>query len=142
MTVAALGPYCLGYWRGLPPVDSFRHMHDCISAWAEPLPRFVAINLVRVRSLTSLSDDLRREMARVQDSFAGKQLGLATVISERGFVAAAVRAVTSGVQLLSRGAFPQRVFGSADDGAAWAVSLLDAGIPPAALARALEALAS
>jgi hypothetical protein len=140
MTVAALGPYCLGYWRGLPDVESFRHMHTQVTAWSAPLPHFVAVNVVRVRSLTSVSDELRKEMARVQDSFAGKQLGLATVIAERGFVAAAVRAVTSGVQLLSRGAFPQRVFSSVDDGTAWAVSLLDAGIPAATVASALEEL--
>ena len=99
-------------------------MHQAISDWAEPTPPFVAINVVDLHSLVNVPDDVRKEIARVQESFSGKQLGLATVIPERGFFAAAVRAVAGAVQMISRAKFPQRVFGDVDEAIAWGVTLV------------------
>lgn len=124
MTVGAVGPFCLGRWRAVPDVEGFRAMQAAIATWAAPGHPFVAINVVDVRSLTHIPDDVRKEIARVQESFAESQLGLATVIPERGFYAAAVRGVASAVQMLSKARFPQRVFGDTADAAVWGVGLL------------------
>jgi hypothetical protein len=140
MTVAALGPFCLGRWRTLPDVDGFRAMQRDLAAWAEDAPPFVAINVIDLRSLVQVSDDVRKEIARVQESFAHKQLGLATVIAERGFYAAAVRGVAGAVQLLSRAKFPQRVFADAADAAAWGVSLTGGEFSAVDVVKALAEL--
>lgn len=124
MTVGAVGAFCLGRWRSVPDVEGFRAMQRAISEWAETAPHFVAINVVDLHSLVNVPDDVRKEIAKVQESFSGKQLGLATVIPERGFFAAAVRAVAGAVQMISRAKFPQRVFADTDEAIAWGVSLV------------------
>lgn len=141
MTVGAIGAFCLGRWRSVPDVAGFRAMHAAISAWADTAPPFVAINVVDLHSLVNVPDDVRKEIAKVQESFSGKQLGLATVIAERGFFAAAVRAVASAVQIISRAKFPQRVFGDVDDAIAWGVSLVGDGLDAKDVRAALDALA-
>lgn len=134
MSVGAVGSLCVGRWRSLPMPEEMRAMHDALVPWVAQTGPFVALNMVDIRAMIVVPDDVRAEMARVQHSFDGTQLGLATIVPERGFFAAAVRAVVGAVQLMSRAHYPQKVFGTIGDSAAWAnVVLRNAGRPPVAV---------
>jgi hypothetical protein len=123
LTVAGYGPLCLGRWRVVPDSEAMRALRDAMDAWATQSAPFVAINIIDFRALTDVSSDVRAEIARVQEHFSGRQIGLATVIVERGFYAAAVRAVAGAVQAISRAPFPQRVFADVPLAAQWARTL-------------------
>ncbi len=114
ITIAVAGPYCLGRWRGVPDVAGLRAMHDALSRWLTntdtQVDRFVAINVVDAHAIIRIPEEARREVARIQESFNDKQVGLATVLPARGFFAAAVRGIVSAVTLMSRASFPQQVF--------------------------------
>ena len=60
---------------------------------------------------------------------AGREclLGSAQVVEGVGFVAAAARAVMSGIQLAVRAGYPQKVFGKVDDAMPWVGELLRKG---------------
>lgn len=123
LTVAGYGPLCLGRWRVVPDVAAMRALRDAMDEWATTTAPFVAINIIDFRALTDVGSDVRAEIARVQEHFSTRQIGLATVIVERGFYAAAVRAVAGAVQAISRAPFPQRVFADVPAAAQWARTL-------------------
>ena len=110
VTVAAFGPYCLGRWRDVPDVAGLQSLHVELLLWARSIGPFVAINVVDANNIIRVPAEERRQIARMQESFQQQQLGLATVLSARGFFAASVRGIISGVSLLSRTSFPQQVF--------------------------------
>lgn len=86
---------------------------------------FAAMNFIEARDATSFDESVRAEVAVTQREFASQQAALATVIEGAGFFAATVRGVATGVALLARTSFPQRVFEHTDEAALWVASKLD-----------------
>lgn len=103
-------------------------------------------SLTWVLSSAGLSMDgpARKAAAEVTDAYAEWNIARATLIEGSGFQAATVRAIVSGIDLLSRAKSPASVHAHLDDGVAWCVahrskSAVDRTTPPDVIVRALHA---
>jgi hypothetical protein len=71
--------------------------------------RFASISVVE-RASTRISDEARKEAARVTEKAGPQLLGVAVVLPWGGFWGALARTVASGIHFASRSRAPQRVF--------------------------------
>lgn len=84
--------------------------------------------------LAAPDDAFRREVADTWSEFESQMVAHALVNPAAGFAGAAVRGVMTGINLLSRRKFAQRVFSATDDACAWLQSeLVKAGSSDASL---------
>ncbi|MFO0685924.1 MAG: hypothetical protein U0234_27945 [Sandaracinus sp.] len=103
-------------------------------------------SLTWVLSSAGLSMDgpARRAAAEVTDAYAQWNIARATLIEGKGFQAATVRAIVSGIDMLSRAKSPTSVHGHLDESVAWCVAhraqgAVDRTTPPDVIVRALHA---
>jgi hypothetical protein len=130
-------------WYAPPNAAYMRDMREKLRPFVAERGAFGAINVVDIRDVGTLPEDARHEVALTQRSFEGTQRALATVIRGTGFWSATVRSLASGLAILSRVKFPQRVFDDVAPASAWVASLVpDVGAGRAvALRAAVDSLA-
>jgi hypothetical protein len=88
----------------------------------------------------SLDSASKEAATKITSEFAASILSRATLIEGSGFQAAAVRAIVTGIDLLSRTTSPGKVFADLVSALEWSKGILRAGdaLPTARLARALH----
>jgi hypothetical protein len=82
--------------------------------------------------------EVRAALLGAMRELGPKLVALAYLVTAEGFVGAAVRAVISGLGLMSRDRYPTRVFQGAPEVAAWMAPKLDAGQASAQITAAIE----
>jgi hypothetical protein len=124
LRLIGVGPVTIGLWLRVPTSSDIRDMRDAIRPYVAQFDAFVALNIVDISRAAPMGEDVRREVAETQREFDGRQRALANVIEGDGFYAASVRSIASGMAILSRVKFEQRIFGTVEPAAMWLASTL------------------
>lgn len=80
---------------------------------------FPTLTWVTLAAGVSMDDDARKAATTVTSSFAKQLLCQATLVEGTGFQAAAVRAIISGLDAVSRSPNPKKVFSTVGPAVAW-----------------------
>lgn len=117
------------WWIDAPDVAAVKTLAEVMETFSAKHLRVGGFNFVTATKATQFTDETRRLVAEIRAKHAPKQLAIATVIEGDGFRAAAVRAVASGLNMLSREPFPSKNFDTLEDAVPWFASLaqVDAG---------------
>jgi hypothetical protein len=141
LRLGASGPVVVAHWRAAPTADEMRAMRALLRPYVANQRTFCALNIVDIQHVAPMPDDARKEVAETQREFASAQIGLANVIEGAGFWAASLRSVASGLALLSRVKFEQRIFDAVEPASTWLSTLFPAGtVRPHEIARAAQAV--
>lgn len=139
--MTSTGVVIVARWLAAPNAEDVRAMRAALRPFVSHHAAFCSMNVIDIEHATPMSEDARYEVAMTQKEFEGRQRGLANVIEGRGFWAASIRSVASGVALLSRVRFEQRIFDHVESGAHWLATLFSPGeIDVAAVTRAAAML--
>lgn len=92
----------------------------------------------------SMDAAARKAAAEVTDAYAQWNIARATLIEGKGFQAATVRAIVSGIDMVSRATSPSKVFAHLDETVAWCIAhrstgAVDRATSADAIVRALHA---
>jgi hypothetical protein len=130
-TVATTGGGHVSRWRNVivefprnPSADSVRTLRRIVDGWmGEGEAQFGVVVVLPPASRAAVGFDahsrFQRELARFWDSITPKIVANAFVVEEEGFAAATARAFVTGVQLLTRGSRPRKVFSNMAEAAEW-----------------------
>lgn len=114
----------INVWRGVPKRSDWlavgQHFDDLHRRFRNGVGALVLFPH-DARDLPKTFSLERREMEAVARKFASIGSVCATIIEGSGFVPAAVRSVLSGVIMVARPAFPNKVFEGQDDAIHWLV---------------------
>lgn len=127
LRVTSAGVVIIARWLAAPAATEMRQMRQAIRPFVARHPSFCSLNIIDIEHASTMPEDARLEVALTQKEFASRQRGLANVIEGQGFYAAAIRSVASGLALLSRVQFDQKVFDGVDPAARWLASLFPVG---------------
>jgi len=127
LRITSTGVVVVARWLAAPTAADVRLMRFALRPYVGRLDAFCSLNVVDIEHATPMADDARKEVAQTQREFEGRQRGLANVIEGRGFWAASIRSVASGLALLSRVKFEQRIFDAVDPAALWLETLFPIG---------------
>jgi hypothetical protein len=95
--------------------------------------------LVVVEASASAPDTEVRSAMQDDIRAMGRQVGsLSALLLAEGFIAAAVRAALTGMNVILRESFPTKVFGNAADTAAWLAPMLGGGFTAGEVITAIE----
>lgn len=157
-TVVTTGGGHVSRWRNVivefplnPGADSVRTVRRIVEGWmGEGKAQFGVVVILPAASRTAVGIDahsrFQRELARFWDSITPKIVANAFVVEEKGFAAATVRAFLTGVQLLTRGSRPRKVFSNMAEAAEWLEGhMAKAGVSygsPAELTAVIQDLAA
>jgi hypothetical protein len=128
-------------WRRQPDAARTETMHDVFNKVAAQTPGGVAVTVVIEAGVPPPDPTTRARITEVMRANAAANRGIAYIIEETGFVAAAMRSVVTGTLLIVRPPYPARVFATVKKAAPWLLAQAGAGeadIP--ALTTALESL--
>ncbi|HZF48455.1 MAG TPA: hypothetical protein VE093_07400 [Polyangiaceae bacterium] len=157
-TVVTTGGGHVSRWRNVivefplnPSADSVRTLRRIVERWmGEGKAQFGVVVVLPAASRAAVGLDahsrFRRELARFWDSMTPTIVANAFVVKEEGFAAATVRAFVTGVQLLTRGSRPRKVFSNVAEAAEWLEGhMAKAGVSygsPAELTAVIQDLAA
>jgi hypothetical protein len=118
-----------------PAVDDMTAARSALRMMHQRHPQgFPALTWVLEEAGFSMDADARQTAATVTREFNASIRAMATLIEGEGVRAAAVRAIVSGIDLVSRASARKQVFGKLDECVAWCASMRpererDAGAP-------------
>jgi hypothetical protein len=145
----ARGRDLVGLWRNvlvvairaLPEADQLHRIHEIQRDVAARFPRgFAALAILPVLSPRPLSKEMREAAELVTGDAPPELLAVAEVIEGRGFVAAAIRSIATGLILVTRPRWPMRIFASVEPAAAWVSAWVEGEGRPTATRRLTEAI--
>jgi hypothetical protein len=115
-------------WRTTPTKEKLQLLgrHQRLLADAIVDHRIVMVTVLSPDAGLILTSDARKEAENVARAGRECLLGSAQVVEGVGFVAAAARAVMSGIQLAVRAGYPVKIFGKLDEAMPWVSELLRA----------------
>jgi hypothetical protein len=100
-------------------VEAMRATRLALRAWLGKGDRKVAVLVILKEAPATAPDDgFRKEVAETWSEFEEQMIAHALVNPAAGFMGAAVRGVMTGINLLSRRRFAQRVFATSDEACA------------------------
>jgi hypothetical protein len=114
-------------WRGICDAPAIRRIEHAATVALDAFPgRTVVIGIVEPGGVAP-SEEMRVLSAATNDRLAQKGvIGFAGVFSQSGFFGSVVRGVVTGLTLLSRYAYPFKVFAGHREAVSWLAELLDA----------------
>jgi hypothetical protein len=90
----------------------------------------ISIMAPAANAKVDLGEELRREFVASMTEFNGRPVSAAVVVEGAGFMAASLRALTSGITLVARPKYPIKVFANRTDAARWLAPLVVRGATP------------
>lgn len=113
-------------WRATPTKAKLEILgrHQRQLAKASVGGRIVVVTVLSPDAGLLLTSEARKEAEALAKAGRELLLGLAQVVEGEGFLAAAARAVMSGIQLAVRAGHPVKVFGTLDEALPWVSELL------------------
>jgi hypothetical protein len=133
--MATWGSFLFAVWRRETTAVAVETLAARLGQLAADVGHEVGIVVIIEEGAAGLTPQVRQLMTRRLQS---APLGVCVLAVEaRGFQAAALRAIITGVGLLARPPFPYRAFASVEDAAKWLVRQERAGLPSVP-AEALE----
>lgn len=133
--VAVRRQVAVAIWRRTMEPGAARSAHEALRDVAKRHPgEALYVNVIRA-GVAPPNDEVRRELVAMVRSGAGALRGAAILAQGNAFVGSLVRSVVAGMVMISRPAFPMKVFGEAAEAAEWLGSLAG-GV---AVAREVEA---
>ncbi len=114
MTLHAKLPSAADMRLAGPALETMRNRHP---------DGFPTLTWVLPEAGLSMDSDARHAAAAVTHAFRAAILAMATLIEGQGFGAAAVRAIVSGIDLMSGAKAPKKVFGDLASSVAWCATL-------------------
>ncbi|HEV8323373.1 MAG TPA: hypothetical protein VG389_17285 [Myxococcota bacterium] len=139
LLVASWHNVFFGYWCGGATVQALRILEGHERALHARLGERLAVYTIVEPSAMRFDEAARVEATRVAREMGPKVAGHAQVIDGTGLIAAAARAIVTGVNLLARQPHPARVFSKDGDAARWLVQFVQSA-QPAATAALLAAV--
>jgi hypothetical protein len=101
-------------------VEAMRATRLALRGWLGKGDRKVAVMVILKEAPATTPDDgFRKEVAETWSEFEEQMIAHALVNPAGGFMGAAVRGVMTGINLLSRRRFAQRVCATTDEACAW-----------------------
>lgn len=128
----------ISYYREQATEERMRHFRATqreLSKQPDPVGCMIVSSL-HSRAKMDLNEATRAAIIEAIKAYEHRDLAVAVVIQARGFLGTTVRALVSGLILLSRPKYPMKIFGDLDEGAAWLVEKMRGG-RPGTTARAL-----
>jgi hypothetical protein len=140
--LATWGPFVLTSWRERILATDLTQCLAASRALHAARTEGRVATLAVVDPAVSLPDDATRKLSvQMMDAMNGLQAGSATVLEGDGFRVSAGRAAFAGMTMLSRTSWPQKVFATVQDAAAWLCRLPELrGRSAEELAAAMAAL--
>jgi hypothetical protein len=113
-------------WRRTPTREKLELLgqHQQRLADATMNHQIVAVTVLSPKAGLMLTGEARKEAENLARAGREYLLGQAQVVEGEGFMAAAARAVMSGIQLAVRAGYPVKIFGKLDDALPWIAELL------------------
>ncbi len=113
-------------WRATPTKAKLEVLgrHQRLLAGSTVGGRIVLVTVLSPNAGLLLSSDARKEAETLAKAGRDCLYGLAQVVEGEGFLAAATRAVMSGIQLAVRAGHPVKIFGKLDEALPWVAELL------------------
>lgn len=109
---------------------------DDVLAWQRPLmPAEPIVQFNLAFGAHRLAPDVQAAADRLLTEYGPRTSASATVLAATGFQASAARAMLATIYLLTRLAYPRRVFAEVPDAEAWLLATVDARGPVTAAAR-------
>ena len=127
LRIVSAGNVIVARWLAPPTAEDMRLMRLALRPWVMRHESFCSLNVIDIEHASPMAEDARIEVAQTQKEFDGRQRGLANVIEGKGFWAASIRSVASGLAFLSRVKFEQKIFDTVDPAVAWLATLFPAG---------------
>lgn len=127
LRIVSSGSVIIARWLAPPTAEDMRLMRLALRPWVMRHESFCSLNVIDIEHASPMTDDARIEVAQTQKEFEGRQRGLANVIEGRGFWAASIRSVASGLAFLSRVKFEQKIFDTVQPAASWLATLFPPG---------------
>lgn len=113
-------------WRATPTKDKLQILgrHQRMLAESTVGRRIVLVTVLSPDAGLLLSSEARKEAETLAKAGRELLMGLAQVVEGEGFMAAAARAVMSGIQLAVRAGYPVKVFGTLEESLPFVSELL------------------
>ena len=124
-------------WRKPATVDALRELRDVERRLLKANPQGISgITVMEPSSFDRVMGAAEREEASsIAKEFADRTLAGTYVFEGEGFRAAMARAVVSGILLVSRARYPNKVFATVQEGLTWLRSTLGPPVDDVALAE-------
>jgi hypothetical protein len=126
----------VGLWRNVlvialrtqPTAARLRRLDEIQRAVAARFPGgFVALAILPNLRAFPFDDDLREEAVRLTSSTPPELLAVAEIIEGKGFIAASIRSIATGMVFIARPKWAMRVFPGVEPAAAWLARWVDKG---------------
>lgn len=137
--VGFTGPVLLQIWRDHTPKEGAQAAVSLAGDLGHSEAPRIGTLIVVADGSPLPSSEVRALLSNLPTEL-GRGVGVALAYEGNGFRAAAVRAVLSGIMLLSRHRVPHDVFPSVERAAAWLAPKIGGGLSTTALAQAVHAL--
>lgn len=132
----------ISYYREQATEERMRHFRATQRELAkQPDPvGCIIVSSLHSRAKMDLNEATRAAIIEAIKAYEHRDLAVAVVIQARGFLGTTVRALVSGLILLSRPKYPMKIFGDLDEGAAWLVEKMRGGRPGTTASALVEAV--
>jgi hypothetical protein len=112
----------LEYWYGHSEAQDFNRQGELQRAFVDELPgkRFVSLSYVGMSTFKPPGAEAREALMRNRRDLAARGGGTAIVLPSRGFLAATLRAILAGLNLVRGGGGPQaEIFSTVAEASGW-----------------------
>jgi hypothetical protein len=143
------GEALVGLWRNVlvlafrdqPTAEGLRRMGAVQRDVAARFPGgYAALAMLPMVRRPAMTRELREEAERLTSSSPPELRAVAEVIDGKGFLAATLRSVATSMVMLTRPAWPMRVFAGVEPAAAWLATWVDREARASAPRRLVEAI--
>jgi len=110
---------CLGVWKLKPTVESTGAMKEQYVALARRRPAGIVLCGVIAAGVPIPDEAARSGLTAAMAAVDDKILAAAVTIEGEGFMAAAARAASASMSVLTRSRYPRKFFSTVEVGAAW-----------------------
>jgi hypothetical protein len=128
-------------WFGVPTLEGVRELEVTFARVAAAQPRKIAFaTRIQAERPDKAAPEVRTAMAKLLQRYAPQLCATVVIYESGGFRAAALRAIITTINIVSRTEFPSQVHANLQQGVAWLVQQMGAEQPGNAQRRLLSIL--